>query len=129
LSGLFVRELFYDYVEGRLPAIYRADIDSTIQSLLRTGQIMKKHIAAAVLYCAGYTILELQSHVPDIENILVTFFSLLSENVQYHDEILLQIWLNNGRGDAKTRRYIRAQKQKTADAWRNKIEEASRSFI
>lgn len=128
MAGAYLRELFYNYTEDTLPSIYRADIDQHIDILLRTEQITNRHIVVARLYSAGFTVFELTQRVPNAEDLLVQFFSLLSESMQYDDEVVLNIWLNSNVGSAQERRYQRSQKLKTADAWREKIEIHSRAF-
>lgn len=128
MAGIYLRELFYQYVEELLPAVQRADIDQNITYLLKTEQIKPVHVVLAKLYCSGYSLLELEQIVPAVEEKLIHFFSLLSETMRYNDEIVLNIWLNNNSGNAKEQRYKRIQKLKIVDAWRDKIEQMSRNF-
>jgi len=127
LSGAYVRELLREMVEEKLPVLSRADVDLGITTLLKTEQINHLHVALSLLFSEGYTIEELKAYVPNAEEFLIHFFSLLSETIQYFDEVIVQLWLNRIQKrtpDMKRRWELRQMTQ----AYRDKIEEYSKKF-
>jgi len=127
LSGAYVRELLREMVEESLPVLSGADIDLGIKTLLETKQISPLHIKLSLLFSEGYTLDELKVYIPNAEELLISFFSLLSETIQYFDEIIVQIWLNRIQKrtpDIRQRWELRQMTQ----AYRDKIEEYSRKF-
>lgn len=99
--------------------ITKLDIAMGIEHLIATEQITIHHIRCFKLYVFGYTIAKIAYVYPNAQELLIQFFSLLSDTIQYTDEHIIQIALSHN-----PKKYT-----PTINAYRNKLDAYAREFV
>lgn len=113
----YIRELCRDYAVGRIDHLEAIDIEIGVQRLRAKEVIQPVHLAVVRRYLAGYTVAELQFDYPNVEELLVSFFSALADEIGYSDERVVQQALRRNPAYART-----------IDAYRRKLEQYGRTF-
>jgi len=121
----YIKELMLDYGKARRSLIERADIECSLNRLLKTGQINALHIRVLDLFISGYTLTELNNWVrawfPNrsgvIETVLIQVLSLLEAETGYTDDVFLAYALR-----------LFPRYKKIAKALRNDLFDMGRTF-